>query len=162
MKNQPTAVSKELAAAISAEIAEAVKAVIKKHGLAYESSKSSYGDFYEYKIRAAAVQMKNGINTQTKEARQFVLQAPYYGFTDETAEAALGSSIIVEKLGECRLYGCSPRKRTRPLILMRVADGKTYECSISYLRFIEGFDPSKAWDEDAKKLVPAKTRKVGA
>lgn len=160
MKNQQLAVSRETADAISKEIAEAVRAIITKHGLTVESMKTGYGDYYDFKVKATAVQMKNGINLQTKQARDFVAWSFKYGFETEAAEAALGSTLMIPKLGECVLYGATPKSKTLPIVVLCKKDGKTYGVSENHLKQLSGYDAT-LWVPTVVSVLEPKSTKAG-
>lgn len=154
MKNQQLAVSRQTADAISKEIAEAVRAIITKHGLTVESMKTGYGDYYDFKVKATAVQMKNGVNTQSKQARDFVNYSFRWAFETEAAEAALGQTLTIPKLGECVLVGATPKSKKFPIVVLCKKDGKTYGVSENHLKQMDGYDPNY-WTGRVTEFQPA-------
>lgn len=142
MSKQSLAVSRETADAISKEIAAAVRAIITKHGLTVESMKTGYGDYYDFKVKACAVQMKNGVNIESKQARDFVNYSFRWGFETEAAEAALGQTLTIPRLGECVLVGATPKSKTLPIVVLCKKDGKNYGVSENHLKQMDGYDPN--------------------
>jgi hypothetical protein len=121
-------VPKELSREITQELMDAAKTVLAKHGLVLEKSSSGYGDSYKFTVSATTVRLgKNGVNLDSAEAQEFVLSASLWDMTREQATAALGEVIYTSaKTGYCFLIGYNSRKRTAPVIVRSVRDGKTY------------------------------------
>ena len=124
-------VPKELSREITQELLEAAKTVLAKHGLALEKSSSGYGDSYKFTVSATTVRLgKNGVNLDSAEAQEFVMTAILWDMTREQATAALGEVIYTSaKTGDCFVIGYNGRKRTLPVIVQSVRDGKTYYIS---------------------------------
>jgi hypothetical protein len=148
MSKKPNSVTREQAKEITAEIHQAVSAVLKKHGLDIESSKSMFGDWYEFKVRACQVKKVNGVNVESIIAKQWILEAWYYGFSEEQAQKLLGTPFIGKKVNgqEIVLAGYNARKQKMPFI-GQTADGKQYELPADVAKSLSGYTCS--WSERA-------------
>lgn len=139
MSKKANSVTREQAREITAEIQQAVAAVIKKHGLDIESTKTGFGDFFEFKVRACSVKKVNGVNVESVVAKQWIQQAWFYGFTEDEAAALLGTSFGIKiDRQEVLLAGYNPRKKNFPLV-GQTADGKQWELPEWRVRQLKGF-----------------------
>lgn len=151
MSKKANSVTREQAREITAEIQQAVTAIIKKHGLDIESTKTGFGDFFEFKVRACSVKKVNGVNVESVVAKQWILESYFYGFTQDEAAALLGTPFVGKKVNgqEVLLAGFNPRKKKMPFI-GQTADGKQYELSEQAVRSLAGFK-----DEDSLRTIGA-------
>ena len=139
MSKKANSVTREQAREITAEIQQAVTAIIKKHGLDIESTKTGFGDFFEFKVRACSVKKVNGVNIESVIAHQWIQQAYFYGFTGDEAAALLGTSFGIKiDRQEVLLAGYNPRKKNRPFV-GQTADGRQWELPEWRVRQLKGF-----------------------
>ena len=141
MSKKDNSVSREKAREITADIQAAVLSVIKKHGLDIETTKTSFGDFYEFKVRASAVEKVNGVNIASEIAKRWILESYFYGFSQDEAAALLGTPFVGKKVNgqEVLLAGFNPRKKKMPFV-GQTADGKQWELSEQAVRSLAGFN----------------------
>lgn len=123
---QAGAVSREAARLITEEINTAVQAILARHGLEAGKSSSGYGDYYQFKITANAVQLnERGVNLQSNEAQAWLVNAFQYNFTREQAEAALGKTFT-SKGKTMKFLGFESRRPKFPVYAEDTATGERF------------------------------------
>lgn len=127
---------------ISAEIDAAVEVILNRHGLQRGRRNARYGPMLKYSIEAVQVtQGRNGVNTTSKEAQDFIAYASALGFKD--GHAALGAPY--QTLGKRYvLAGYRPRATKHPVLMTEVDSGKQYVFPITVLKQLDGYDPASA------------------
>lgn len=122
-------VSKEIAQAITEELRKAAEEIFAKHGLQTTKQVSKYGEWYDFRIEAVAIEEGlNGVNLASKEASyysQYGWTAYASDFTPTQLVAPLGT-IFQDGPGRDQFVfaGVDPKKKKNPIVLTRL--GKTY------------------------------------
>lgn len=122
-------VGKEIAQAITEELRKAAEEIFAKHGLQTTKQISKYGEWYDFRIEATAIEQGlNGVNLASKEAIYFTKYgwtAYASDFTPTELVAPLGT-IFQDGPGrdEFVFAGVDPKKKKNPIVLIRL--GKTY------------------------------------
>lgn len=128
-------VSKETAQAISAELRKAAEEIFAKHGLQTSKQVSKYGEWYDFRIEAVAIEEGlNGVNLASKEASyysQYGWTAYASDFTPTELVAPLGTIYKDGRGDEFVFAGIDPKKKKNPIVLTRL--GKTYNAPESII-----------------------------
>jgi hypothetical protein len=122
-------VSKETAQAVASEIDKAVRDILAKHGLESGKTSMGYGEWFDFKITATAVELGlNGVNLASKEATYYTK----FGYT-----AYLGGDIVSDTgtpltavlgtrfQGDYFFAGIDAKKRKNPIVAIDRKTGKT-------------------------------------
>lgn len=120
-----TEVSKAQAEKISQEIKQAVEAILAANGLSAPKIASKYGEWYEIKITASAVELgENGVNLASPEATYFTKfgWTSFSGSSPVELTAPLGTKFSNGQ-GEYAFAGIDPKKRKNPIVALRLSDG---------------------------------------
>jgi hypothetical protein len=135
-------VSKELAKKVTAEIDAAVQAILQKHGLSSEQVSTKFGDLYQYTIKASAVELVNGVNVESIHAKDWIVNAWEFGFSQEQAKKHLGQEIPGKLISGQKVYlaGFAPRKQKTPFIGM-TEDGRMWQITRDVVQRLAGYKP---------------------
>jgi hypothetical protein len=120
-----TEVSKAQAEKISQEIKKAVEEILAANGLSAPTIRSKYGEWYEIKITASAVEVgENGVNLASPEATYFTKfgWSSFDGGRPVELTAPLGTKFANSQ-GEYAFAGIDPKKKKNPIVARRLSDG---------------------------------------
>lgn len=125
-------ITRQQAQAITEEISEAVTAILSKHGLAEPKIKTTYGDYYQFKVQAAPLEEgANGVNLNSPEAQAYLLDAKY---DDDLDPDALGREFTVQ--GRTFVFTGSLTRGKKFVYAARGEDGRTYKFTSDIRRFL--------------------------
>jgi hypothetical protein len=117
-------VTKATAKQINDEIKAQVTKILAKHNMEISNYKGTYGDLYSIKIDATTVTLgKNGVNTDTKFAQEFLMFAFNYGVGKP--EQDLGEIITVQGK-QYIVCGLNIRKKAKPVLIKCTKTGDEY------------------------------------
>lgn len=127
-------VTKQQSRAITEEISEAISAILSKHGLAAPEIKTTYGDYYQLKIKSTPLaEGPNGVNLNSPEAQAYLRDAEW---NDALDPKALGRKFTVQG-GEFIFSGSLVRGQKYVYAATKVSDGKSYRFTRDIERFLE-------------------------
>ncbi len=133
MSSSTHLVTKQQSRAITEEISEAVKAILSKHGLAAPEIKTTYGDYYQLRIKSTPLaEGPNGVNLNSPEAQAYARDAEWNDALDPNA---LGRKFDVR--GEEFIFtGSLVRGQKYVYAATKVSDGKSYRFTRDIERFL--------------------------
>jgi hypothetical protein len=121
-----TSIDKATAQAVATEIQEAILAILAKHNLQESKTVWKYGEWFEMKVEAIAVERGlNGVNLASKEAMyytKFGWTAYDDNYNASELTAPLGT-IFPMKGQNYAFAGIDPKKRKFPIYARRISDG---------------------------------------
>ena len=120
-------VDKNTAQAVASEIDKAVREILAKHGLEAGKTSMGYGEWFDFKITATAVELGlNGVNLSSKEATYY----KKFGYTHFQSAADFVGVQLTAVLGtrfqgDYFFAGIDSKKRKNPIVAIDRKTGKT-------------------------------------